>query len=170
MATAIVLFIPLLVTLSQARSAPVETGIASIYRPWKKSRWVPYARYPGNWSVKPTPCDLVCAHRTLPFWTILRLTRRNGAVAHCVVLDRGPFGFCERTGTTKIGRGCKRGERWVVAVRRKGRKGRYRGVIDATPAVHKMMRSNGWVTVKVERLVGLARTRRVLRQTVGVAK
>lgn len=153
-----------LTQLDQARTVSVERGIASLYRPWIKSRLVPYARYPGNWSVKPTPRDLVCAHRTLPFWTVLRLTRRTGESAYCVVLDRGPFGFCERTGTNAKGVGCKRGERWVVAVRRNGRKGYYRGVIDATPAVHRMMGSRGWVTVKVTRLVGLARTRRVLRQ------
>lgn len=156
----------LIAHLTNAPSVPIERGIASLYRPWIKSRFVPNARYPGNWRVKPTPRDLVCAHRTLPFWTVLKLTRRTGESAFCVVLDRGPFGFCEKIGGKTNSRGCKPGERWIVAVRRRGRKGYYRGVIDATPAVHRMMRSKGWVTVQVRR-VGLARTRRVLRLTGG---
>jgi hypothetical protein len=154
---------------SQITFEKVDYGTASLYRPWRKSRFVPYARYPGNWSVKPTPRDLVCAHRTLPFWTILRLRTKRGRIGYCVVLDRGPYGYCAPTKRRRY-RGtnwarCKNGFRWRVAVRRKHRKrgGYYRGVIDATPAVHKTMGSPGWVKVTVERLVGAGRRKRVLR-------
>ena len=35
--------------------------------------------------------DNTCAHRTLPFGTMVKVTRRaNGAVAFCKVNDRGP--------------------------------------------------------------------------------
>jgi rare lipoprotein A len=35
--------------------------------------------------------DDTCAHRTLPFGTMVKVTRpRNGAVAFCRVNDRGP--------------------------------------------------------------------------------
>jgi len=36
------------------------------------------------------PEQPVCAHRTLPFGTVLRLKRR-GRVAYCIVRDRGPW-------------------------------------------------------------------------------
>jgi len=153
----------------------VDKGIASLYRPWKKSRWVPYARYPGNWGVKPTPQDLVCAHRTLPFGTILRLTTSKGSPpAVCVVLDRGPFGYCLRKqgSGVKYSPQCPRGYQYVVAaggkatVRKWEKKdGFYRGIIDATPAVHKLMRSKGWTVVRVDRLTGLGRWMHVLRLT-----
>jgi len=153
-----------MILAQQPHYEKVDRGIASTYLPWRKSRYVPYARYPGNWRVKPTKRDLVCAHRTLPFWTILRLRTKRGGVARCVVLDRGPYGYCAPAKSSKGGR-CKKGFRWRVAVRRKHRAkgGYYRGVIDATPAVHRMMGSRGWVSVTVERLVGAERRKRVLR-------
>jgi hypothetical protein len=40
--------------------------------------------------------------------------------------------------------------------------GYYRGELDATPAVHQLMKSNGWIWAKIER-VGVAKSRRVLR-------
>lgn len=160
-----VLVAAVLAHLDSVPTTPVGSGIASLYRPWKKSRWVPNARYPGNWTVRPTRRDLVCAHRTLPFWTVLKLTRSNGERAFCVVLDRGPFGFCDQGKAGKDPR-CRRGGRWTVATTRRGRRGYYRGMIDATPAVHRMMRSKGWVRVRVERLAGPAVTGRVLRRSV----
>lgn len=32
-----------------------------------------------------------CAHRSLPFGTLIRVTRRDGRSVGCVVRDRGPF-------------------------------------------------------------------------------
>lgn len=151
--------------LSQAKTVPAGHGIASMYRPWEKSKTVPHGRYAGNWSVKPTPADLVCAHRTLPFWTILKLTSsRTAKHAYCFVVDRGPFGFCDTSSSGKDAR-CKKGGRYVVAVKRGGRSGYYRGVVDATPAVHEMMGTQQWAAVRVERLVGLVRVKRVLRRS-----
>jgi rare lipoprotein A len=33
-----------------------------------------------------------CAHKTLPFGTVVHITASNGRTASCVVDDRGPFG------------------------------------------------------------------------------
>lgn len=142
----------------------IGSGISSGYRPWRKSKFVPYARYPGKWSVKPTPRDLVCAHRTLAFGSILRL-HHKGRVGYCVVLDRGPYGFCEHMGDRKKRPGCKRGHRYFIKKRvRERRRGYYRGIIDASIAVHQMMDSRGWIWTKVERLKGV-RIKKVLRQS-----
>lgn len=138
-----------------------KRGLTSLYRPWRKSATVPFARYPGAWRRKPTPRDLVCAHRWLPFWTVLRITNpRNGKEATCVVLDRGPYGACVPEPGAVKGR-CPKGYRYKVIVKRRNRDlprgGYYRGVIDATPRVHKMMESPGWIWTKVERRVGKKR-------------
>lgn len=37
-----------------------------------------------------SPNDAVCAHKTLPFGTRLRV-QIDGSTSHCVVSDRGPF-------------------------------------------------------------------------------
>jgi hypothetical protein len=139
-------------------------GLVSQYYAWRKSPTVPYARYAGAWSRKPTPRDLVCAHRTLRFGTLLRITRGRGRVSFCIVLDRGPFGACvpaEHKGV-KVPQ-CKAGYRYRVIVRRPMPAGGfYRGEIDATPAVHRLMGSKGWIWAKIER-VGVAKSRRALR-------
>ena len=145
-----------------AKGEEVDRGIASLYRPWRKGPTVPYARYPGNWKVKPTRKDIVCAHRTIPFGTRLRLSWKRGS-AVCVVLDRGPYGFCEWTGWGRPSAHCPWGYKYTVTARGKRARGYYRGVIDATPAVHRMMRSSGWVRVRVERLPSLGRSSSVLR-------
>lgn len=170
-----------------AKGQYVGKGIMSLYRPWKKSATVPYARYPGNWRVLPTLDDLVCAHRTIPFWTILRI-RKGSRTVYCQILDRGPWGFCEKRrvpipiapfwGLMKLdfrmgdlgGRNdlrCPKRYRYRVIVKRWKRKrlrGWYRGLIDATPAVHKMIGSDGWTTVHVESLGRIGQPKRVLRQ------
>lgn len=144
----------------------VGKGLASTYRPWIKSSTVPNARYPGNWHELPRPTDLVCAHRTIPFWTVLRLRLRS-RVAYCTVLDRGTYGFCEKVAANvKHDRQCPIGHRYRVIVKRWKRMrtlGWYRGLIDATPAVHRMMGSDGWQVVHVEKLRLGRRRRRVLR-------
>lgn len=139
-----------------------ERGIASQYIPWKKSRLVPNARYAGAWNQRPTPQDLVCAHRWLPFGTVLKLTwltaRRS---SYCVVLDRGPFGSCIPSANASHKEAqCPKGFAYRIVTRRqrvRSAGGFYRGVIDATPRVHERMRSPGWIWVKVERLVGNGR-------------
>jgi hypothetical protein len=159
----------LLGQLDDTHWTKVGGGVASLYRPWRKSRTVPYARYAGNWRVRPTPEDLVCAHRRLPFWTILRLSHGKRR-AFCVVLDRGPFGCCTRNSNGATSHGCRHGH--VYSVSTKGCKGYRRGVLDATPLVHKMLGSSGWSYVIVEKLVGdvakavRAKPRRVLRLNV----
>jgi hypothetical protein len=137
-------------------------GQVSLYYAWKKSATVPNASYAGAWLRKPTPADLVCAHRTLPFGTILRIRRRSGQRSVCIVLDRGPFGACVPSAGART-RGCKAGYTYRVIVRDKmPAGGYYRGEIDATPAVHKLMGSSGSIWARIER-VGVARSRRALR-------
>lgn len=144
-----------------AKSNVIGVGIMSQYRPGIKSPTVPYARYPGRWNVKPTSADLVCAHRSIAFGTILRL-RSGKAVGYCTVLDRGPFGFCEKQPhKRKISKQCPQGYRYVVNVRKR-KHGWYRGVLDATPAVHKLLGSTGWIRVSVERLK-IVKSRRIIR-------
>lgn len=140
-------------------------GLVSQYYAWRKSSTVPYARYAGAWRQKPTPRDLVCAHRTLRFGTILRIDRGRKRVSYCIVLDRGPYGACvpAEHKEVKVPQ-CKAGYRYRVIVRRRNMPdgGYYRGELDATPAVHKLMKSNGWIWAKIEK-VGIAKSRRVLR-------
>lgn len=143
-----------------------ERGRASLYRPWRKSATVPYARYAGAWSRLPKPSDAVCAHRWIPFGTILRLTRKNGLSTYCVVLDRGPFGACAPTQSEHESAQCPRGYRYVVQTRKGALPpgSYYRSVIDATPLVHDGMRSPGWIWVRVERLVRARPSQRKNRQ------
>lgn len=68
-------------------AAPVraETGIASWYgHPYHGRRTASGARYNMHADT--------CAHKTLPFGTLVRVTnRRNGRSVNCYVTDRGPF-------------------------------------------------------------------------------
>ena len=147
--------------LADLEGVALKGGIASGYYPWIKSPTVPYARYPGAWKLKPRPWHNVCAHRSAPFWSILKLTRGK-RVAFCVVLDRGPYGFCEISEVKTKDKRCRSGHEYGVVVNRKLKRGYYRGVIDATPAVHKQMGSSGWVLVKVERLKVPDKRKRIL--------
>jgi len=135
--------------LDMIESVYLGKGLASMYRPWEKSKTVPYARYAGAWNTLPTSLDLVCAHRSLPFGTVLRISYKN-RVSYCAVFDRGPYGYCEPSTRRSKQVGCPKGYRYKVTV--KGKNGWYRGMIDATPSVFYLLRSQGWVTVNVERL------------------
>ncbi len=62
--------------------AQSQTGIASYY--WQGQRTANGERF--------NTMAHTCAHRTLPFGTMLRVTNlRNGASTTCRVNDRGPF-------------------------------------------------------------------------------
>jgi hypothetical protein len=92
---------------------------------------------------------------------VLRITNiKKGTSALCMVLDRGPFGACvpAESKAVKVPQ-CRRGYRYQVITnwRLLPTGGYYRGVIDATPRVHKMMGSPGWTWTRVERLVGKRR-------------
>ena len=142
----------------------VGRGIASMYRPWKIDKYVPYGRYPGLWKVKPTKNDLVCAHRKLPFGSILRITnlKNPDKKAYCVVLDRGTYGQCNPIKNYGKDRKCPKGFKYSVSAKKPAEGGYFRGILDATPKVHEMMGSKGWTLVRVEKLK-LRRYRRVLR-------
>jgi len=152
----------------------IGRGIVSLYRPWKKSKYVPYARYVGNWKRIPEPGDLVCAHRTLPLGTLLLLTSGDSNQAVCTVLDRGTYGYCYPTKDKKAkpSKNCPHGFKYIVAagkkkyVRRmeKG-PGYYRGVIDATPSVHRLLGSSGWIKVTIHR-IGKQRLKKIMKLAV----
>lgn len=174
MCTAVVLALALLASLTFE-----ETGVASFYRPWVKGVWrrgvfIPYKRtgqYAGRWRVKPTSKDMVCAHRSLPFGTLLVLVpvAADKRPAYCVVLDRGPWGACVKSNALQKVPQCKQGERYVVHVnRRPPVGGRFRGVLDVTEPVRRMMGGAGHM-VKVHVLVvaGFKR-RKVLREGEGI--
>lgn len=65
--------------------APIQEGVASFYHDSLAGRRTASgARYDPN--------DATCAHRTLPFGTVLRVEDvDSGRSAVCVVNDRGPF-------------------------------------------------------------------------------
>jgi hypothetical protein len=152
-------------SLEEAKPLSEQRGIVSLYRPWQKSSTVPYARYPGAWRTKPQKDDLVCAHRWIPYGTYLRISTKKqpGNFAYCVVLDRGPYGACIKTGDRKKYVGCKRGHKYKVIVQKyKPKNGYYRAIVDATPAVHRMMEGDGWQHGTIERL-DIPRNREPLR-------
>jgi hypothetical protein len=162
-------FLLLSILLAQADAVPLGNGSASLYTPWIKGPTVPNAFYAGKWRYKPTPDDLVCAHRRLPFGTYLRLTnpKHPNKPAYCVVLDRGPYGACvfdfDLWLQNKKRRGCPMGFRFRIKVN-EFFYGHYRVAIDATPAVHEMMGSKGWEKIIIERL-RVKPSRRVLRRS-----
>jgi hypothetical protein len=80
---------------------------------------------------KMKPGDLVCAHRTLPCGTVVMLHNpRTKRYAVCEVADRGPFGAILPSG------------QWGVKIK-KSQPGKWRGIIDLSPAVAKQLQHNG---------------------------
>jgi rare lipoprotein A (peptidoglycan hydrolase) len=83
------------------------------------------------------PGQFACAHRTLPCGTtVLVESPRTGKVAYCEVLDRGPFGAQLDTGE------------WSFKIRASD-PGRWRGVIDLSPAVADALDFNGRERVRL---------------------
>jgi len=143
----------------------VAQGVVSYYIPWRKSATVPNARYAGMWSRKPTPKDLVCAHRTLPFGSVLVIypVGRPTQFEVCSVFDRGPYGACVPAKGTRRTSQCAAGKRYAVIVRGPLYGGKYRGEADVTPSVyHGLGRSRGLLRGTVLLLRGL-RLRGVLK-------
>ena len=71
-----------------ALAAPAwgQTGIASVYNGGRTAS--------GTWA---KPSELVAAHRTLPFGTIVRVTNtRNGRSVMVKIVDRGPAAWTHR--------------------------------------------------------------------------
>jgi rare lipoprotein A (peptidoglycan hydrolase) len=86
---------------------------------------------------KMEPTQMACAHRTLPCGTVVLLENpRTGRFAACEVLDRGPFG-------AKLDSG-----KWGFKIRRSD-PGRWRGVIDLSPAVAEALDHNGREKVRL---------------------
>ncbi len=75
----------LLLLVGCAPKGKVETGLASWYGPG-------FAGKPTASGVRFRPSRRTAAHRTLPFGTVLRVTRVDtGKKVRVVVNDRGPF-------------------------------------------------------------------------------
>jgi rare lipoprotein A (peptidoglycan hydrolase) len=86
---------------------------------------------------KMDPSQLACAHRTLPCGTLVMLENpRTGRFAVCEVLDRGPFGAKLETGG------------WGMKIR-KSDPGKWRGIIDLSPAVANALDHNGRERVRL---------------------
>lgn len=120
----------LMLTLFLDDTALVKSkALASMYLPWDiSSKYVPYGRYPYAWNNKPTRNDLVCAHRTLPFGTVLKLTYKD-KTSICAIEDRGPFGACVPTVSDKKGKRCPLGYKWKVVKKNMPKGGYYRAVL-----------------------------------------
>ncbi|MCS6913066.1 MAG: septal ring lytic transglycosylase RlpA family protein [Myxococcales bacterium] len=83
------------------------------------------------------PGERVCAHRTLPCGTVLLLqSLRTRKVAVCVVADRGPFGATLPNGE-------------LVLKLRASEEGRWRGLVDLSPAVAAALELSGREQVSV---------------------
>ncbi len=114
----------LLATLLSSAPVAIESGLAAVYG------------YPGDHLTGgPLACtgkvlrptDRVCAHRTLPCGTTLVIqSLRSRRIATCQVLDRGPYGARLPSG------------RFVIKTHSQER-GTWRGVVDLSPAVARML-------------------------------
>lgn len=115
--------------------------LISLYIPWDTSHWtVPNGIYANG--QMPRKNDRVCAHRTLPFGTkVYFINFKNMKRSHCIIKDRGPYGACIPSPGAKDRR-CPSGERYIVDTTSLTGK-HYRAEFDATPRVHKDLRSTG---------------------------
>jgi len=129
-----------------------EVGLASLYRPAPGSVYADGGR--------PRPTDAVCAHRTLPLGSRVRVTLGQRSTV-ALVRDRGPWGAC--VPGRGVGRSCPAGYRWR-ALTRLPRGGWWRGVLDCTPAVWARLGARGWRVVRVEALPPATRGRRLVAQ------
>ncbi|MEE9302607.1 MAG: hypothetical protein V3U84_02370 [Thiotrichaceae bacterium] len=115
--------------------------LISLYIPWDTSHWtVPNGIYANGDT--PRKNDRVCAHRTLPFGTkIYFINFKNMKRSHCIVKDRGPYGACIQNKGSKDRR-CSLGYRYIVDTTSLTGN-HYRAEFDATPRVHKDLRTKG---------------------------
>lgn len=107
--------------------------------------------------------DHVCAHRSYPCGTLLIVeNQKTGERNWCEVRDRGPFGASVFAADgSKVMNGKRQG--WYIKIRQGdlpphelcpdgGCTGKWRGILDMSPAVSRGMGHTGWGTVKVWRL------------------
>jgi len=94
----------------------------------------------GRMACKPHPYVdqymMGCAHRTLPCGTVLFLENpRTGMRTYCTVMDRGPYGAMHEG-------------KWRIKIRPSD-PGKWRGILDITPAVSRALGHNGFEYLKV---------------------
>jgi len=143
-------------------SVPDEHGIATRYgSPGDKFAQQGTACAPHD---KINDVDHVCAHRRYPCGTILIVQNmKTGERNWCEVLDRGPFGASVFAADgAKVMITPKRAA-WYIKIREGdlppdelcpdgGCVGKWRGVLDMSPAVSKGMGHTGWGNIKVWKL------------------
>lgn len=99
-----------------------QVAMADINVPPVQERGVASWYGDGNWHGEITangekfrPNDFTCAHRDLPFNTMILVENvENGRQAWCRVNDRGPYGIIERNGKLQVQMERPQGERWRV--------------------------------------------------------
>ena len=133
----------LLAALTATAAARTETGNASVFA-FRGDKWQGGRSPCLGRQVRPT--DHVVAHRTLPCGTRVRVTNlRTGLKTIATVANRGPYGAC----LDDDYRGGFRCNKWALK-RRRSDPGRWRGVLDITPAVATAIEHDGWDRVRLE--------------------
>lgn len=87
----------------------------------------------------------VCAHRYLPCGTVLIIqTVRTNRTTWCTIMDRGPYGAIIESDGQK---------RWGLKIKYTD-PGRWRGILDMTPAVAADMHHRGFEMIRYWILIG----------------
>lgn len=101
----------------------------------------------------------VCAHRSYPCGTILIIENtKNNQRTWCTVMDRGPYGANVFAGTSMVMSGSR--PAWYIKIDHNDKPicpngectGRWRGVLDVSPAVSRAMGHDGFEIVKIWKL------------------
>jgi hypothetical protein len=129
------------------------SGKASIFYPVEKTNNGILACGGGKWEDKNLP---LCAYRNMGTpkenkldcgsWVLIK-NERTGKEAWCKVLDRGPYGKIDEDGNWFNG---ATEYKEAKAEGRSQKKGRWRGIIDMSPAVAKKIGHNGMEKVTVK--------------------
>lgn len=119
------------------------SGISTVYHTPQDRKTLQGGALSCLWGKKPNDLPdhyLFCAHRTYRCGTILHVYNpKTEKSAYCAVMDRGPFGALLEDG------------KWVIKIRRSD-PGRWRGILDVSPGVQKLIGGTGWDRVKIKRV------------------
>ena len=122
------------------------------------------ARHLGR-PVDPTH-DIGIAHRTLPLGSVVLLNvPKMGTWVFAVVIDRGPYGRIDETGSWYNG-----AEEWRECGRRSScypEGTRWRGCADLTPKTARLLSHDGWERIRIFPVKGSFIPRSVLLQQWG---
>jgi hypothetical protein len=160
----------------QLPSNPDDSGIATRYgSPGDKFAQQGTACKPHD---KINDYDHVCAHRWYPCGTLLIVENsKTGDRNWCVVLDRGPYGAnVFAADGSKVMAGNRAA--WYIKINKDdpppaefcpegGCTGRWRGILDMSPAVSKGMNHTGWGPIKFWRLKRVVDLQKYLQKKQG---